>query len=138
MPAAIAVGAYAILKDRGGPGSVGGVIAAVFIAGAAVTGFFLLALIGAAVTALGFGEIAAGLVVLAGIGLVVGAFSRRPALADRSRPSRWPWASASRPRPTSTSRAASAIASTRRCGPTRSPTTAMRSASASSTSTCAS
>ena len=70
VPAAIAVGAYAILKDRGGPGSAGGVIAAMFIAGAAVTGFFVLALIGAAVTALGFGEIAAGLVVVAGIGVV--------------------------------------------------------------------
>ncbi len=75
VPAAIAVGAYAILKDRGGPGSAGGAIAAVFLAAAAVTGFLLLALIAAAVTALGFGEIAAGLVVIAGLALIVGAFS---------------------------------------------------------------
>jgi len=74
IPAAVALGAYAILKDRGGPGSAGSALAAIFIAGAAVTGFFILAFVGAAVTALGYGEIAAGLVVLAGIGLVIGAF----------------------------------------------------------------
>ena len=74
VPAAVALGAYAILKDRGGPGTAGGVLAAIFIAGAAVTGFFVLAFAGAAVTALGYGEIAAGLVVVAGIGLVIGAF----------------------------------------------------------------
>ena len=75
VPVAVAVGAYAILKDRGGAGSAAGVAAAIFIAGAAVTGFCVLAIIGAAVTALGFGWIAACLVVLAGIGLVVGAFA---------------------------------------------------------------
>ena len=75
IPAAIAIGAYAILRDRGGPGSATGALAAIFIAGAAVTGFIVLAFVGAAVTALGFGEIAAGLVILAGIGLVVGAFT---------------------------------------------------------------
>jgi phage shock protein PspC (stress-responsive transcriptional regulator) len=75
IPAAVALGAYAILKDRGGPGNATGVIAAIFIAGAAVAGFFLLALAGAAVTAVGFGEVAAGLVILAGVALVLGAFS---------------------------------------------------------------
>ena len=74
IPAAIALGAYAILKDRGGPGSAGSALAAIFIAGAVVTAFFVLAFAGAAVTVLGYGEIVAALVVVAGIGVVIGAF----------------------------------------------------------------
>ena len=75
VPAAIALGAYAILKDRGGPGTATSVIAAIFIAGAAVLAFLVLAFAGAAVTALGFGELAAGLVILAGVAVIVGAFT---------------------------------------------------------------
>lgn len=74
VPAAVGLGAYAILKDRGGPGSATGVIAAIFIAGAAMLGFFVLALAGAAATAFGYGEIAATLVVIAGVGLIIGSF----------------------------------------------------------------
>jgi phage shock protein PspC (stress-responsive transcriptional regulator) len=76
LPVAIALGAYAVVRDRRARGqlmSVGGVIAAIFLVAATVVGFAILAAVGAFATATGHGVLIAitvtvigGLLILAG------------------------------------------------------------------------
>jgi phage shock protein PspC (stress-responsive transcriptional regulator) len=76
IPLSIAIGAWAILRERGEPVSGLRVLAAVFVAGAAVVGFFALALFGGAVTAFGHGIWIAVLVLAGGLAVLGAAFSR--------------------------------------------------------------
>jgi phage shock protein PspC (stress-responsive transcriptional regulator) len=75
VPAAIVLGAYAIVRDRGEPATAGRIIAAVFIAGAAIVGFCVLACAAAVATGFGHGAIVAAVVIVAGALVAVGAFA---------------------------------------------------------------
>lgn len=77
IPVAIGVGAYAILHERGDSVSGGRVVAAVFIAAAAVVGFLCLAFVGAAITAFGYGGWVAAVVLASGVALAIGAIVGR-------------------------------------------------------------
>ena len=76
LPVAIALGAYAVVRDRRARGqlmSVGGVIAAILLVAATVVGFAILSVVGAFATATGHGVLIAitvtvigGLLILAG------------------------------------------------------------------------
>ena len=74
VPLAVALGAYAIVRDRGEPATAGRIVAAVFIAGAAVCGFCLLVGLAGIATGFGHGAIIAAIVIAAGILVTVGAF----------------------------------------------------------------
>jgi phage shock protein PspC (stress-responsive transcriptional regulator) len=77
IPALVAVGAYAVLRDRRERGvafSVGGVVAAVLLVIATLCGFCILAIGGAFVTATGHGMAIALAVVVVGLLLVAAAF----------------------------------------------------------------
>ena len=73
IPLSVAIGAYAIVKDRGEPASATRVIAAVFVAGAAVAAVVALGGAAALLTAFGWGVVIAALVIAAGVALILGA-----------------------------------------------------------------